>query len=719
MNGTSTNSAFQKQPATPVPVSCPAVRGHRVTIGICVLLAEIVWVVFGQTLRHEFINYDDNAYVYENPTVIKGLSLHGIAWSFTHAQVEHWIPLTTISHMLDCQVYGLKPWGHHLTNVILHGAASILLFLVLMQMTGALWRSAFVAAVFAVHPLHVESVAWVSERKDVLTGVFFMLTIAAYVHYTRKPRSLPRYLAALLLFALGLMSKDMLVTLPFVLLLLDSWPLCRLVQAVQDSPRTPDRFAPLLRLILEKAPFFALSAAACVIQMLVIGGGVTVGNFSLYSRISNALFSYVSYMGQMVYPAGLAVSYADPGNHPPAWELPLAILLLGSISTAVFMWRRKHPFLLTGWLWYLGMLVPPVVGFARVGHAQSDRYCYLPQIGLYVAIAWMAADFCTVKPWRRTIAGAAGPAGIVILMWCAWIQTGYWKNDQTLWNHALAVTKGNIIAYNNLGYVLQQNGQVDQAIALFQKALEINPGSAETHTNLGFARLQTGNVNEALTHFREALEIDPTYAKAHNNLGNALLQIGQPDEAVAHYRKALEADPQFAEAHNDLGTVLQQKGELDEAIVHFQKALDINPKFAEARYNLGYAFQVKGRPEEAVAQYEKALEIKPGLAEALNNLAYLLATCPEASLRNGAKAVALAWQANKATGNGNPKMLGTLAAAYAETGRFPKAAETAQQALNLATAQSNGALAALLRAHVVLYQANTPYRDKSLGKQHP
>ena len=590
-------SAFAPKQAFLTDESMP----RWVTPGICALLAAMVWAVFGQTLRHEFVNYDDNSYVYENPTVIKGLTFHGVAWAFNHAQVGDWIPLTTISHMLDCQLFGPRPGGHHLDNVLLHATAAILLFLALRLMTGALWRSAFVAAVFAVHPLRVESVAWVSERKDVLSGVFFMLTVAAYARYTRKPRSLPRYLTALCLFAMGLMSKSMLVTLPFVLLLLDYWPLGRFAKPEPPNtgaapPGARSRFPIPLRLLLEKTPFFALSAAGCAVQLIADRKGVvSIESLPFFASISNALVSCSTYIGEMIYPPGLAVFYPHPGTHLPAWEVLPAIILLASISAGVVVLRRSHPYLLVGWLWYLGMLVP-VIGLIQAGpQAHADRYTYLPQIGLYIAITWMAADLCGAVRWRRSISGVVGSVVIAALIWSARIQTSYWKNSPTLWNHALAVATGNEIAHNNLGLALQQNGQVDEAIAQFQEAIAIKPDSANAYNNLGYILQQNRRVDEAIAHYQKALGIDPAMLETRLNLGTAFRQKGRMNEAIAQFQKAIAINPDSANAHYDLGLALLEIGETDKAIAQFQKVLEIEPGDADARHSLGIALQKRDK----------------------------------------------------------------------------------------------------------------------------
>jgi tetratricopeptide (TPR) repeat protein len=748
--------------------SRPAGLNGRWTVaGVCIFLAAIVWVVFGQTLGHGFVNYDDSLYVYENPTVIRGLNLKGIEWAFTHVVCANWHPVTMMSHMLDCQWYGLNAGGHHLTNVLLHTSAVILLFLVLRQMTGAPWRSAFVAAVFAIHPLRVESVAWVAERKDVLSGLFFMLTLWAYARYAQgrsrgerreanagssslapdpRPSTLDYWLV-LLFFALGLMCKPMLVTLPLVLLLLDYWPLNRFRTAAATEPifRLARNRIPA-RLVFEKLPLFGLAAASCMVTIFAQHEAIQpFENFSLPLRLGNAAVSYVAYLGQMFWPSGLAALYLfTPGSVGVSGAV-LSLILLAGISTGVFILRRRRPCFLTGWLWYLIMLTP-VIGIVQVGaQARADRYTYLPQIGLYLLLTWAVADLCAGWRHRRVVLGGGATIILLALILCARAQTACWRNSELLWTHTLACTSDNFVGHNNLGNALLKMNNVDKAIIHFQKALQIKPDYAEAHYNFGNALLKKGGVDEAIDHFQRALQIKPDYADAHNNLGTALFKKGNVDEAMVHYQKALQIKPDYADAHNNLGTALLKKGDMDEAIVHYQKALQIKPGYADAHYNLGNALLQKGRVEEAIVHYQNALQIKPDYAEAhnnlgsvlfqkgsvgeaivhfqkalritpdyaeaQNNLAWVLATSSQASLRNGNQAMALAQQANQLTGDGNPAFLGTLAAACAEAGRFPEAVATAQSALQLAETQSNPALAEAIRSQLKLYQAGVPFHS--------
>ena len=551
-------------------------------LALCVFLLLAVLMVFGQTVNHQFVNFDDDAYLLENEDLPDGLTPKGIAWAFTTFACHNWHPVTWLSYMIDYQLYGLNPSVYHLHNVLLHAATAILLLLVLRRMTGDLWPSAFVAAVFAVHPLRAESVAWAAERKDVLSGLFFMLTLAAYVAYVRRPFSLGRYLLVIGLFALGLMAKPMLVTLPFVLLLLDYWPL--------------ERMALRWRLLVEKLPLLALSAASCTITSVAQASVIKqLDAISVSTRISNALVSYAVYVKQLFYPVGLAVGYPHPGNGLPGWQVAGASLLLASVSLGVFAWRRRCPYLLVGWCWYLGMLVP-VIGLVQVGfQAMADRYTYLPQIGLLIGLTWAAKQ--VVQPWpnRVWLCGAAATLILATLMGCATRQTSYWRTAETLWRRTIAATSPNAIAHYNMGDILDKRERPDEAMAEYRKALEIDPNDASSHTNLAIDLAGKGRSDEAIAHFREALKITPDQAEIHYNLSLSLIKKRQFDEAIVHLRKALETLPDFAEAHNSLGLALDRTAHVNDAIVEYHKALEINPNLAEARGNLTKAMKQRER----------------------------------------------------------------------------------------------------------------------------
>src|SRR5215813_8651582 len=676
-------------------------RGGRAKSGVtdllvCLGLMAITWAVFGQTLTHDFVNFDDHVYVYENPLVIRGVSPEGIIGAFAHTHARNWHPLTTLSHMLDCQLYGLNAGGHHLTNVILHTISVLLLFLVLKQVTSALWQSAFVAALFAIHPLHVESVAWIAERKDVLSAVFLMLTLAAYFRYTWAP-SARRYLLVVLLFAFGLMSKPMLVTLPFVLLLLDYWPLNRVrdrwseVRGQRTKSQIRGRWSVLSGLIIEKIPLLILSTASCIITFCIQKRATgALPPLPLLWRVDNALASYMIYIWQTLWPTRLAVFYPHPNNMLPSWEVIIAIGLLLATTAAAIVFRKKRPYLLTGWLWYLVMLVP-VIGFVQVGEqGHADRYTYLPHIGLFLLAVWSIADITVGRRSTLRIAIATAVVIIVGFAWAAFAQTSYWRNSQTLWTHALAVTSENDFAHNNLGYLLVDLGKLDDAISHFEAAAMIRSGKTDRHYNVGSAFIEM-------------------------NLADALARKGESDEAMVHYEQAINLEPNYADAYYNRGNILFGKGRIDEAIADWEKTLLIQPNHADAHTCLGNAFLRHGSLKQAIAQYETALVLAPEDPHSRNNIAWVLATSSDGSIRDGGKAIGFAEQAVALSGGREPQFLRTLAAAYAESGRFSEAIAAAQQAAVIANMQGKQRLANNLAKDLMLYRADLPLRENSLG----
>jgi tetratricopeptide (TPR) repeat protein len=621
-----------------VPVAPNAAPSGYQVLMVCALLLLAVGLVFGQTIRHEFVNYDDDTYVYENPHVARGLTAAGVAWVFTHSHGANWHPLTGLSHMVDCQLHGLDAGGHHETNVVLHAATAIALFLLLWRMTGGFWPSALVAAIFAVHPLRVESVAWVAERKDVLSGLCFVATLAAYVWYVRSTFSLGRYLLLLVVFALGLMAKPMLVTLPLLLLLLDYWPLGRLSGSPCLGPTpaaTPGANFPEAALgrspfprqvVIEKLPLLLLAAAFCAVTVWAQGQAlVPTDRIPFPWRMANALVSYVAYLGQFVCPAGLAVFYPHPGNHLPLMQIVGAAVVLVGISAATLAYRRRYPYLLMGWLWYVGMLLP-VIGLVQVGlQAMADRYTYLPQIGLCIALAWGAADLGRGWPRRREACGIASMIVLVVLMACAWRQASFWRNSETLWTHALACTSESFSAHNNLGNALVSQGRFDEALPHYEQALKLKPNEAKTHSNLGNALVGQRRFEEAIAHYQKALALKPDLAKVYINLGFASAQQGRLPEAIGYYHKALETTPDDVEAYYNLGLALASQGQFDAAMAQYQKALEIKPDFVEAHSNLGMVLASQRQFDAAMAQYRQALQINPNYFQARNNLGYALA----------------------------------------------------------------------------------------------
>jgi tetratricopeptide (TPR) repeat protein len=620
---------------------------------VCVFLALAVLVVFGQTARFGFVNLDDDAYVYANAKVTNGLSWKGVAWVWTHAECNFYHPLTMLSLQVDYQFHKLNAGGYHLTNVLLHTASVILLFLILRRMTGALWRSAFVAAVFAIHPLRVESVAWVSERKDVLAAFFFMLTLGAYVRYVEKQKASSfakaaedktedpesrkqkyNYGLVLVFFTLGLLCKPTAVALPFVLLLLDYWPLGRLGEIRNlefriGNRETTEKAAPgvaFWELVREKIPLLALAVVACVVTYFAEGVAVMpVSRVPISLRIGSVLASYVVYLRQMVWPSGLAAFYPFPEKSPPEWELALSFLVLAGVSGWALVLWRKLPWFLVGWFWYLGMLAP-AIGLVQVGgFAHADRNTYLPQIGLYVLLTWAVADMAAGGRHRRLFQGGCAATILAALVYCARQQTSFWRDSGLLWNHTISCTSNNGLAHNSLGAYYAQKGELEAAITEYNRALEINPDYAEARNNLGIVFFRKGDLEQAIAQFGKALETMPDDAEIRYNLGNALAKKGQLNEAVEQYRKAVQINPDYEIALNTLGHALAMKGDVDEAIAQFRKALEIAPGHAEAHFNLATALAGKGADEEAIAQFQKALEINPDYVDAHFNLGNTLA----------------------------------------------------------------------------------------------
>ena len=704
--------------------------------GICILLAALVWLGFGQTLRHQFVNYDDGMYVYQNPEVLRGLTLKGIVWSFTFASIGHWHPVTWWSHMLDCQLFGLRAGGHHLINVLLHAGAAILLFLALGEMTGSIWRSGFVAALFAIHPLRVESVAWIAERKDVLSGVFFMLTLFAYGRYVRGPRPVFDYLLVVIFFALGLMSKGMLVTLPFVLLLLDYWPLDRLGIQKPEVRR---------HIFLEKIPLLALSVLSILATSLSPEKVAPALRESLPGRLENAVVSYVIYLKQMFYPSGLSIPYFNPPNGFSFLGIGFSAALLIAVSMGVVAVWKTRPYLAVGWFWYLGMMLP-VIGIVQISYyARADRYTYLPQIGLYILVTWGVADLVNRFQKRREILAVAAVVVIALLLMRTRAQASYWHDSETLWHHALSVDENNFIAHTNLGLALDEKGRSDAAISEYEKALQIQPAYAEAHNdlgnalsgvgrlkeaiahyqtalklapnlpqvhnNLGTALAQNGQLVEAVAQFQQAIEINPDMAGAHVNMGYAFLQMGEPDQAVPQLLKALEIKPDLVEAHKHLADLFLKKGQLGEAIVHYRKVLERRPDDAEAHLKLANALNRSGQRGEAIMHYRDAARLKPRDGLSRTKLAWLLATAPDEKLRDGAEAVAMAKESCDLTSDPDVEQLDTLAAAYAELRDFQTASETANRALGKARGKGDVSLAQQIEQRLELYRRDQPYHQ--------
>jgi tetratricopeptide (TPR) repeat protein len=707
------------------------------------LLALVTLLAYLPASRDGFVNYDDQDYVTENSVVQKGLTWTGIKWAFTTSHASNWHPLTWLSHMADCELFGLNPGAHHLVNVLFHAANAVLLLVLLLRLTGELWPGAFVAALFAWHPLHVESVAWISERKDVLSTLFALLTLLAYTRYAQKrsrvegresmaKSSVPAldplarrsgaetarpstfdYALALIFFALGLMAKPMLVTLPFVMLLLDYWPLRRVRSAEcgvrsQKSSVSQPAGAPkqsegdstpwraeaerrrLNRLIFEKWPFFLLAAVSCVVTFLVQSqrSGDAVASLELvplHYRFCNALVSYGFYLLKMVWPVGLAVFY-------PMSDHLTRILMAATASAVVlviissFVWRagRARAYLPVGWLWFLGTLVP-VIGFVQVGGAAlADRYTYIPSIGVFIAVTFGVCDLADRFQFpKKAIATAAA----LILATCLILtenQLRYWHDSETLFAHALAVTKNNHVAHVNLGVALEQKGKL----------------------------------NEALAEYRAAEQLAPELYHIHNNLGNLLDNLGHPNKALTEYRWAVLLNPSLPSLHNGAGMVLAELGRFDEAMSQFKEAARLDPTYPWAHFEIGKMRLKQGRDAEAIDEFREALRIAPDNFQILAYTAYVLAAEENPEVRDGKTALVLAIKANTLTGGTQPLVLDVLGMACAANGDFSNALAVAQNALDLATTARMKKLE-LLQQRLELYKNHQPWRESFLATNTP
>jgi tetratricopeptide (TPR) repeat protein len=764
---------------------------------VCLALALGTAVVYWPALQYGFTEYDDPQYVSENPMVGQGLTLHGVRWAFTTFHAANWHPLTWLSHMLDVQLFGMHPGAHHGVNLLFHIANSLLLFLVLGRMTRAQWPSALVAALFAWHPLHVESAAWIAERKDVLSTFFALLTLRAYAGYTEAGRRVQLRLA-LLWFALGLMAKPMLVTLPLVLLLLDYWPLKRFAgngrsenevrrrsKFERVQPATPARvpswssLAPLLR---EKALFFVLTALACVVTFVAQqrgGSVISLETVSLWDRLSNAFGAYAGYLYHTVWPTKLAVFYPHSGALPLV-QVVLALLVLMGVSVAAVRWAGHRPWLLMGWLWYLGTLVP-VIGLVQVGpQAMADRYTYLPLVGVFVATAWGLAEAAETFRLRPIVRVAVAGAVLLVLLLVTAAQVRFWASNESLFRHAIAVTSRNYLAHFNLGVGLVNQKRPAEAVEQFAESLRVYPkppavihftygallakqgkfkeaaeqyelslrlkSSSTTHYNLGNALIKLGRFEEATAHLAEAARLEPGLAEVHGNWGFTLAAAGRFREALEHYNEALRLKSGLLDVHYNAAEAHRALGQFDEAARHYGEALAINPNLAQAQRGQGWLLALKGNlpqaasqleavllqnPTDADAHYflgvtlaaqqkmdgallhlEEVMRLRPDWPPAFNTAARLLSTHENSQWRNGPKAVQLAERACALANRSIPRYEDTLAAAYAEAGRFGEAAATAQTAIFLAAGTDQTALAAAIRQRSVLYQLQRPCREK-------
>lgn len=675
-------------------------QNKRLLIIICLGLSISTVIAFLPVLKADFINYDDPQYVTSNPYVMLGLSLDGIRWAFTFIHSSNWHPLTWLSLMLDRTVLGPNPQSFHLVNLLLHIVNTVLLFIVLNRFTKIIFPSAFVAALFALHPLHVESVAWIAERKDVLSTLFWLLTMLAYIRFIEQP-STKKYLVILVTFALGLMAKPMLVTLPFVLLLLDYWPL----------ERTGEKI--LSNLLREKIPLFILSAVSCGITFFAqkTGGAVSpLRVFSFSARFTNAVVSYTLYIAKLFPPFNLAIFYPHPQNSLPLWQVILSAIILLAISVIVLALAKTHKYLLVGWLWYLGTLIP-VIGLVQVGaQAMADRYTYVPLIGLFIMITWAVRDIAA--QWQKTkpFFIAASAILLVLFMTLTYEQTSYWRDSITLFYHAVNVTANNDVAYSNLGVALAETGHLDEALVNFEQALKIRPknpeanfniaetlakqgkhdeavawynrvlkltpGDAHTYISLATAKIQQGRFDEAVAICREGISHNPEKPQLYSNLGLALLQMEKIDEAVTELETAVKFGGDSM-AYNNLALAVSSKGNYNAALEYYRKAIRLDPKNAEGYYNLGNLYLTIGKPDKAAEEYKQAILLNPKYVKAYGNLAVTFARLnrPAEAIENFTKVTEL--EPNNIDAHFN------LAAALLEQGQFEKAAEHYRKVLSL------------------------------------
>jgi len=652
---------------------------NKQVLAIYLFLAVITLLAFRQVVHYEFVNYDDNEYVTDNHPIQNGITTDGLIWAFTTYHAANWHPLTWISHMLDIQFFGLNPQRHHLTNLLFHMANVLLLFFVLHQMTKALWQSAFVAVLFALHPLHVESVAWISERKDVLSTFFWMLTLVAYCYYAQRP-CCKNYLVVIALFALGLMAKPMLATLPFVLLLLDYWPLGRFegtrfeygelhqrpgksVQAIREGPtrdvparkkkvkagnRAPQTietgkpqnheapWASVGPLVLEKIPLFVLTAISCAVTFIAQNEAGTVASIKAFTpnvRIANAFVSYVIYIVKTIWPDNLAVFYPYPGLWP-LWQVLGAVLLLVTVTFAVISAAKRFPYLPVGWLWFTGTLVP-VIGIVQVGgQAMADRYMYIPSIGLFIVAAWGIPEILKKRRYEKQLLGAAAASCLLCLSILTQTQVGYWRDSITLFDHTLSVTKNNVPIYNNRGNALHHLGDQERAIEDFSRAIEINPLFAAAYNGRGLSYNSMGNFTRALEDFGKALEINPLYAEVYNSRGLVHNRMSNYRAAIEDFDRAIRINPGLAAVYNNRGNARDDLGDHVQAIEDYSRAIEIDPGYADAYSNRGIAYNSMGNYGRAVEDFDRAIAINPRSAGA-----YYYRGKTHASLGNEAKSV--------------------------------------------------------------------------------
>lgn len=655
------------------------------TLPVMLVLVAVNLFIYAQVRHFEFIGWDDPLYVTQNTEVLNGFSYQGIQWALTTGHAANWHPLTWLSHMLDVQLFGVSPGPIHFTNVLFHTANCLLLFWILFRMTSAVGLSAFVAGLFAVHPLHVESVAWVAERKDVLSACFLLLTIWAYITYVRRP--VPKqYLLVHVLFALALMAKPMVTTLPIILLALDVWPLGR-------APLEKGQWRVWQQLLREKLPLTIMAIAVSAVTLMVQRHGGTMAGFEVFplgTRVANACVSYVVYLGKMLWPSDLSAFY--PFLPLPAWAITGSVLGLIGISFLAIRNAARHPYFLVGWSWYLITLLP-VIGLIQVGdQSRADRYTYLPLIGIFVVIAWSAHRILRQNRIFEIAAALAACAVLCVLALSARAQVGYWKNSFTLWQHALESTTRNVHANVNIGFALMDRGEVSSAIAHYNEALRIDPNFADAHNALGVALLGQNKVNEASGHFEQALRIKPSFREAQSNMGIVLARQGRPGEAISYFTRALESRPGDEQLHENIGLAYAEMGHMGDAIAHFSEAIKIKPDFAEPHVQLGNIFLQRGEADRALAHYREAIRIKPGSADAHTNLGICLMN--KGLVQEAAAECREALRLNSAM----PEAHYCLGNILVQTGREDESIDQYEQALRLrpAYAEAHNNLATVL-----------------------
>jgi Tfp pilus assembly protein PilF len=607
-----------------------------IPILIVLLIIVSILFVYAQVGSHEFINFDDQLYVTDNPIVKAGVTWNGIKWAFSFSDRTYWHPLTWLSHMVDCELFGLNPGKHHLVNVFLHIINSILLFLVFMMMTGTLWRSAFVAFLFALHPINVDSVAWIAERKNLLSTLFCMLTIMAYIYYSRRP-SFYKYILILFVFTLGLLSKPMLISIPFVLILLDFWPLKRInfdslltreqISIGISNGRRAQR-TQALKLIIEKIPLLILSLVIIGTSIISFQHHSDVISSNLIStklRVANAMVSYVNYMGKLIWPRNLTIYYPYPASLP-MWEVIGASVFICTVTILAGLYAKKLPYLIVGWLWYLGTLVP-VSGLIQVGlwPAMAERWVYIPAIGLFMLVAWLIPDLVSEFRFKKLVLSTLAVMVICILMILTWRQTGYWKNDFILFSHALQVNERNSIAYSNLGDYYLNINRPGEAIEYYDKSIKINPYDPLVQNNFAIALLKEGRYEESIKYFKKAILSYPRDPQLYSGLGIASAHQNRNTEAIEYFSKSLDIDPGNAEVHFELAYILSEERRFDEAIINFKKVLSINSSHVGSLFGLSAAYSQKKDYNASMTLLKKLLDIQPDNPNVYYNIACIYA----------------------------------------------------------------------------------------------